>query len=42
MAQSSRGWRIFSADFKVRVAKDAMRQAGTLKVVGSRHGIHPS
>ena len=34
--------RTFSADFKARVARDAMREAGTLKAVAAKHGIHPS
>ena len=34
--------RTFSADFKTRVAGDAMREADTLKVVAARHGVHPS
>lgn len=34
--------RSFNADFKARVARDAMREADTLSAVASRHGIHPS
>ena len=34
--------RTFSADFKASVARDAMREADTLKAVAARHGIHPS
>ena len=34
--------RTFSADFKARVARDAMREADTLKAVAARHGVHPS
>ena len=34
--------RTFSADFKARVARDAMREADTLKAVAHRHGVHPS
>ena len=34
--------RTFSADFKARVARDAMREAGTLKAVAVRHGVHAS
>ena len=34
--------RTFSADFKARVARDAMREADTLKAVAVRHGVHAS
>ena len=34
--------RKFSAEFKARVAKDAMREGETLSVVAARHGVHPS
>ena len=34
--------RTFSAVFKARVARDAMREADTLKDVAVRHGVHPS
>ena len=42
MHRSSSGRRSFSADFKARVARDAMREADTLKSVAERHGVHPS
>ena len=42
MAQTGRGWRSFSADCKARMAKDAMREAGTLKSVAAHHGVHLS
>ena len=42
MARSGNGWRSFSADFKARVARDALRETDTLKAVAARHGIHPS
>ena len=34
--------RTFSADFKARVARDAMREANTIKAVAAKHGVHPS
>ena len=42
MAQSSNGRRSFSADFKARVARDALRETDTLKAVAARRGVHPS
>ena len=38
MAQSGRGRRSFSADFKARGANET----DTLKAVASRYGVHPS
>ena len=37
---SGKRW-TFSADFKARVARDAMREADTLKAVAAMHGVHP-
>ena len=34
--------RKFSAEFKARVVKDAMREGETLNAVAARHGVHPS
>ena len=31
-----------TADFKVRMVRDALREADTLSAVASRHGIHPN
>lgn len=40
MAQSSNGRRSFSADFKARVARDALRETDTLKAVAAHRGVH--
>ena len=32
----------YTADFKARVARDAMREVNTLSAVAARHGIHPN
>ena len=42
MARPGNGGRSFSADFKARVARDAMRETDALKAVAARHGVHPS
>ena len=42
MQRAGKARRSFSADFKVRVARDAMREVDTLKAVAIRHGVHPS
>ena len=32
----------FTAEFKARVVRDAMREANTLNAVAAKHGVHPS
>ncbi len=34
--------RVYSAEFKARVALEALQERETLAVLGSRHGVHPA
>ena len=42
MAGKTTKRRRFTADFKARVVRDALREVDTLSAVASRHGIHPN
>ena len=42
MAQASGKRRRFSAEFKTRVVKEAMREADILQALAARHGVHPN
>ena len=42
MSQTSTRRRRFTADFRLRVVKEAMREHDSLKAIASRHGVHPN